>query len=68
MAIIEQVHFESGPPSDRMEAVLNYICIQGREADLLKLLRRGLNTWEPHPAWLDMLQAELTAMEAREKA
>ena len=31
-----------------------------RRADLLKLLRRGLNTWEPIPKWLVELQVELT--------
>lgn len=30
-----------------------------RKADLLELLRRGLNTWEPPPAWLVQLYDEL---------
>ena len=39
-----------------------------RRADLLKLLRRGLNTWEPAPQWLVELQGELTDMEAKERS
>lgn len=60
MKIIELI---SGCPDDA-----RYICIEDSQhlADLLKLLRRGLNTWPSCPMWLVDLQAELSAMEAKD--